>query len=170
MKKKLTGQLVAIKFTDRKEPIHGFVIDYNDDWTLLKYNPGDYLLDGYIILRHKNIWGYRRGAEEKFKEKIIKLKKQQPTDKEMVPISDLKTILTYLSGKFGVFNLFTKSESTCYPGKLKSIDSKLLVIDSLDTNGKWKGKIKFKPNEIRIIEFCSDYLNSLMLVANAPKK
>ena len=169
MNKKLTGQLISIKFTDRKTPIYGFVIDYNDGWTLLKYNVVDYVIDGYKILRHKNIQGFRRGRDERFREKVIKLKGQQPTDTEKIPLTDLKTILCFLSDKFGVFNLYTQSETACYPGRLKSIDNKKLVIYFLNTNGKWNGQMTFRPNDIRTIEFDSDYINSLKLVAGQTK-
>src|SRR6185436_4537039 len=152
MNKKLTGQLISIKFTDRKEPIYGFVIDYNEDWTLMKYNPVDYIIDGYIILRHKNIEGYRQ--------------KQGLNGSEKIPIDNLQTILSFLTKKFGVFQFYTKSETACYLGRLKSLDSKLLVIDFLDTDGKWNGQMKFRPNDIRTIEFKTDYINSLKLIAD----
>jgi len=45
-KKKYIGQLVSIEYTDRPAAIKGFVIDYNDAWTLLKYNRVDYVIDG----------------------------------------------------------------------------------------------------------------------------
>lgn len=41
--KKHIRQLVSVKFTDRKTPIDGYVVNYNDDWTLMKYNPDDYI-------------------------------------------------------------------------------------------------------------------------------
>lgn len=171
MNKKFIGQLISNKFTDRKAPVNGFVIDYNDSLTLMKHNPGDYIMDGYIILRHKNIQGYRQSEVEKFKEKVIRLKKQNSIRKKNIPISDLQTILTCFTKKFGVFQLSTKSETACYPGRLKSLDRKQLIIDFLDTDGKWNNQMKFRPNDIRLIEFQTDYLNSLKLVAdNARKK
>jgi hypothetical protein len=165
MSNKFTGELISIKFTDRKNPVYGFVIDYNEDWTLMKYNPVDYVMDGYIILRHKNIKGFQKNEEEKFKEKVIKLKKQSLKRNENIPITDLQTILSYLTKKFGVFQLSTKSESACYLGRLKSFDQKQFVIDCLDTKGKWKGQMKFRSNDIRTIEFQTDYINSLKLLA-----
>jgi hypothetical protein len=170
MKKKLIGQLITIKFTDRKSLICGFVIDYNDEWTLMKYNVVDFIIDGYIIFRHKNIEGFRRGKRELFHEKVIKLKGLQPTVNEIIPISNLQSILTYLNNKYGVFGYHTKSEKTYYIGRLKSLDKKKLVIDWLDTNGKWNGQRTCKPNDIRTIDFDTDYINSLKLVADKTRK
>jgi hypothetical protein len=164
-KKKHIGQLVSVKFTDRKTPIYGVVVDYSDAWTLMKYNPVDYIIDGYIIFRHKNIEGFRRNTEEKWREKVIKLKGLQPTDKEIIPLTDLETILKYLTDNIGVFQVYTKSETACYLGRLKSVDNKELVMDNLSPKGKWDGQMKFRTGDIRTIEFDTDYINSLKLVS-----
>jgi hypothetical protein len=167
--KKHIGELVSVKFSDRKNPVAGFVIDSNEDWTLLKYNTADYVMDGYIIYRHKNIEGIRREEEEKFREKVIKLKGLAPSPKEKTPLTDLPAILKYLTKKFGVFQFYTKSEKACYLGRVNSIDDKILVLDFLNPKGKWDGKMKFKLNEIREIEFDTDYINSLKLVSKTKK-
>jgi len=164
-KKKHIGQLISVKFKDRKAPIYGYVVDYNNDWTLMKYNPVDYIIDGYIIFRHKNIEGFRRDTDEKWREKVINLKGLQPTDKDIIPLKDLQTILKYLTDKFGVFQVYTKSETACYLGRLKSIDNKELVMDDLNPKGKWEGQMKFRTDDIRVIEFETDYINSLKLVS-----
>lgn len=168
-KKKHIGQLVSVTFTDRKTPISGYVVDYNDDWTLMKYNPVDYIIDGYVIVRHKNIKGYRREADEKWREKVINLKGLQPTEKDMITLLDLETILNYLSDNFGVFQVYTKSETACYLGRIHFIDNKELIMDNLDPKGKWVGQMKFKVGDIRTIEFDTDYINSLKLVSTSIK-
>lgn len=168
-KKKHIGQLVSVHFTDRKTPIDGYVVDYTDDWTLMKFNPVDYIIDGYIIFRNQNMEGLRRDSDEKWREKVINLKGLQPTEKEIIPLTDLETILKYLTNHFGVFQVYTKSESTCYLGRLKSIDKKELVMDNLNPKGKWEGQMKFRTGDIRVIEFDTDYINSLKLIATTKK-
>lgn len=165
--KKHIGRLISVKFTDRKIPIYGYVIDYNDDWTLMKYNPVDYIIDGYIIIRHKNIEGFHRDTGEKWREKVINLKGLQPTNKDIIPLTNLETILKYLTDNFDVFQVYTKSESICYLGRLKSIDKKDLILDNLNPKGKWDGQIDFRTGDIRVIEFDTDYINSLKLVSTS---
>jgi len=41
----------------------------------------------------------------------------------------------------------------------------LLTIDDFTTKGKWSGQEDFKVNDIRVIEFDTDYINSLKLVS-----
>lgn len=131
----------------------------------MKNNPVDYIIDGFIVFRHKNIEYLRRGADEKWIEKVINLKGLQPTHKDSIPLTDLETILKYLTDNFGVFQVYTKSETACYLGRLKSIDNKQLVMDKLNPKGKWSGQIKFRTGDIRVIEFDTDYINSLKLVS-----
>ena len=161
MRKPKIGDFLTLNFTDRKKPISGLLVDYNDDWTLIKYCPVDYIIDGYVIVRHKNIANATRDKAEQFKEKIIELKGLAITDKDMFPIDSLDSILANLTKKFGLFSLYTKSESACYLGKLKSLTEKQLIISYLNPQGKWDGEEQFKPNDIRVIEFDNDYINSI---------
>jgi hypothetical protein len=169
-KKKYIGQLISINFKDRPTPISGFVIDYNDEWTLLRQNPVDYIIDGYIIVRHKNIEGVSRKKEELFKERILKLKNLQPTWQNKMPLTDLNTILSYLTKKFGVFQFEQKSEKSCWLGSLISFDKKDFIIKPLLSNGKWDKDTLFFIKDLRTIEFDTDYINSLKLVEKDNKK
>ncbi len=166
-KKQYVGRLISIKYTDRKTPIAGYVVDYNAEWTLMKSNPVDYVIDGSVILKHKNVEGFRSSADEKFREKVIELKGIKLKKTDLVPLADLGSILGHLTKKYGLFLLYTKSETACYVGRLDSIDRKKLVIESLNTKGRWEGRMKFRPNDIRVIEFDTDYLNSLKLISDS---
>ena len=168
-KKRYIGELISIKYNDRPTPIYGFVIDYNDKWTLLKRNPVDYIIDGYIIVRHKNIEGIRRNVDEKFREKVIILKQQHLPDFANFPLIDLETILAYLTKKYGVFQFELKSEKRCYLGKMKSFSESTLTINWLNPRGVWAKQFHFRPNDIRTIEFNTDYINSLKLISKKKK-
>ncbi len=166
---KYLKKLVSLKFSDRNEIITGLVVDYNDDWTLMKYNTGDYIIDGYIIVRHKNIEGFKRDSVEKFTEKVLNLKGIETKEDEKIPLTDLETILKYLTKKFGVFQIYTKSEKASYLGRLISLSSKELIIENFNPKGKWDGQFTFRPGDLRTIEFDNDYINSLKLVAESRK-
>ena len=168
-KKKYIGQLVSIKYNDRPTPIFGFVINYNDEWTLIKHNPVDYVIDGYIILRHKNIEGFRWDANEKFREKVIMLKKQHLPNIPELTLTDLETILSSLTKRYEIFQFALKTEKACYLGKLKSLTTSKLTIDYLNPKGLWTKQMQFRPNDIRTIEFDTDYINSLKLVSKKQK-
>ena len=77
--KKYLGQLISIEFDDLKEIFSGFLIDYSEEWILLRKNPVDFVLDGYILLKHKKIKTIHRDEDHEFTEKIIRLKGEKTT-------------------------------------------------------------------------------------------
>src|SRR5580704_5990746 len=168
--KKYIGQLISIKYADRPTPFYGFVVDYNDDWTLMKSNPCDFCIDGYVILRHKNIEGFRRDESVRFKEKVIKLKGDHIPVIKKFQLTDIQTILSYLTEKFGLFAFYLKSEKLCYVGKLRFFEKSRLTIDYLTPKGIWAKQMQFRPGDIRTIEFDTDYLNSLKLFSEGKQK
>ncbi|MFI0490850.1 hypothetical protein [Flavobacterium sp.] len=164
---KYLRQLISIEFEDMKNIFSGFLIDYTEDWILLKYNPVDYILDGYVILLNKNIKSIDRDESEEFTEKVIKLKGLKTNASEIIPIKNFSTILHFLNDKFEIFQIATKREKAAYLGKLIEVNDEELIIDFLETRGKFGGELSFNPNKIRVIEFDTDYINSLKLVIDS---
>ncbi|MBD3584095.1 hypothetical protein [Flavobacterium selenitireducens] len=161
------NKLITIEFSDRKTLKTGFLIDFSCDWILLKSNPVDFVIDGFTIIRNKNIEAIYRDEDERFTEKVLRLKKLEPHENDKIPLDDIQTILNYINSKFGIFQFFKKSEKSIYPGRLKEINSKEIIIDWIDLKGIWSEERSFKLDKIRILEFDNDYLNSLKLVADS---
>jgi hypothetical protein len=171
IKKKYIGEVLSFKFqyVNSIEIYRGYLIDYNDDWTLLKYNANDYVRDGYIILRNKHIISYKQDEEENFHKKVLDLKGESVTQSDKIPMDNIKTILSYLTEKYGVFQFDLRSNTYCYIGKVKSIDKNSLTIDYLDSIGNWSETREYKLGNIRTIQYDSDYINSLLLVSKSNK-
>jgi hypothetical protein len=168
MEKKYLGQLLTFEFEYTSEIVNysGYLLDYNEEWVLLKHNTDDYVIDGYIILKNKHITRYKRDEPEKFTQKILDLKGEKPNSDEIIPIIDLKEILLLLSERFGIFQFNMKTNSSCWLGTVKKIIGSNLKIDYLTPRAKWVRTMPpFKLGNIRTIEFDTDYINSLMLVA-----
>jgi len=157
-------QLVAIEFTDKKEIFTGFLIDYSDEWILMRNNPVDYIIDGFVILRNKNIEAVHRDQDLEFTEKVIRLKGLKTNAEDIIPIRDLASIINYITNKYGIFQIAKKSAKSAYLGKLIELNDEELTIDFLDTKGQFGGELSFNPSKIRVIEFDTDYINSLKLV------
>lgn len=157
-------QLIAIEFEDKKELYTGFLIDYSDDWILLRNNPVDFILDGFVILRNRNIANIHRDEQVEFTEKVIRLKGVKTNAEDIIPIRDLDTIIRYLDKKYGVFQIAKKSAKSAYLGKLIELNNEELTIDFLDIRGEFGGELSFNPDKIRVIEFDTDYINSLKLL------
>lgn len=163
-------QLITIEFEDRKEIFSGFLIDYTNDWILIKNNPVDFIIDGYVILKNKNIRSITRDGDTAFTESVIRLKGLKTNSDEIIPLRDLSSILTFITNKYGIFQIAKKSEKAVYLGKLIKLDDEELVIDFLETRGKFGGELSINPNKIRVIEFDTDYINSLKLLVDERNK
>ncbi len=168
MDKKYIGQFLSFKFQFKNDTvvISGYLINFSEDWTLLKQCAFDYLVDGYILLNNKHITEFKRDREERFKEKVLDLKGQRPKAKENFDIKDTATILKYLSDKYGIFMFSQRTNGTCWLGKVKKIKGTDLKIDYLNPKGIWSNSMPtYKLGNIRTIEFDTDYINSLKLIA-----
>jgi hypothetical protein len=161
--KDLIGKFVSFKYRERKDVISGFLIDFNDDWTLIKYNPVDYVIDGYLILKTNNILKYIRGDFEEFREKVLRAKNIIPTDKDIFPITNLSETLQLVSDRFGAFKIEKKDDTVCFIGRLVKITKGNVIIREIDAKAKWVETEKYQIKSIRTIEFDSDYVNSLVL-------
>jgi hypothetical protein len=167
--KNLKNKLISFKYLDRKNPITGFLIDYNQDWTLIKYNPVDYIIDGYMILRSNLIKEYKRDDSEVFTEKVLLTKGYKPNRKDKIPLTDIGQTLKMISNKFGAFEIEKKDETVCFIGRFINITNYHVVIQEIDEKANWVELEKYRLSSIRIIQFDTDYNNTLILY-NRTKK
>jgi hypothetical protein len=130
--KDLKGKFVSFKYRDRKDIISGYLIDYNNDWTLIKCNPVDYIIDGYLILKTKKILKYRRDDYEKFREKVLIAKRIIPSDNDIFPITDISETLQLISKRFGAFKIEKKDETVCFVGRFLKMTKENLIIYNTD--------------------------------------
>jgi hypothetical protein len=167
---KYLRQLISIEFEDKKDVFSGFLIDWTEDWILLKNNPVDFIIDGYTILKNKNVKSIIQDKDHEFTERVIKLKGLKTSAEEIIPLKDLYSIINFLATKYMIFQITKKSDKAVYLGKLIEINEEELVIDFLGTEGEFDGEMSFKQNKIRVIEFDTDYINSLKLIVDEEKK
>lgn len=160
------NKLISIEFSDRKKNETGILLDFSGDWIFMRSNPVDFVIDGYTIIRNKNIESIYREEEEEFTERVIRLKKEQLDLEEKVPLDNIQNIFQFLNDRFGIFQFYKRSEKAVYPGRLNHIDETEIAIDWIDTRAKWSRKRNYKLKKIRIIEFENDYLKSLKLAAH----
>jgi hypothetical protein len=161
------NKLITIEFSDRKDVESGFLIDFSGDWILLKSSPVDFFIDGFTIIRNKNIEAIYHEEGEEFREKVIRLKGMNLKVNDKIPLDNIQKIFEYLHSKFGIFQFYKKSEKAIYPGRLSNINLQEITIDWIDMKGNWAEERTFKLNKIRIIEFENDYLKSLKMVADS---
>ena len=167
---KYLRQLISIEFEDKKDIFSGFLIDWTEDWILLKNNPVDFIIDGYTILKNKNVKSIIQDKDHEFTERVIKLKGLKTSAEEIIPLKDLSSIVNFLAEKYEIFQIAKKSDKAVYLGKLIELNEEELLIDFMGTEGEFDGEMSFKLDKIRVIEFDTDYINSLKLIVDQEKK
>jgi len=167
---KYLRQLITIEFEDKKDIFTGFLIDWTEDWILLKNNPVDFIIDGFTILKNKNVKSIIQDKDHEFTERVIKLKGLKTSAEEIIPLTSLESIIQFLANKYEIFQIAKKSDKAVYLGKLMECDDKELVMDFLGPEGEFEGVMSFKNSKIRVIEFDTDYINSLKLIVEENSK
>lgn len=163
--KKLLNKLIIIEFED-KEPQKGILINYSKDWFLIKANPVDFILDGYSAVKNYNVKNITINDDTEFVEKAMKLK-GIPVDKKAHKISlkNFDSIIESVNKNFEIFSLAKKKGDAIYPGKLKKLTDQKIILTWIDLKANWGENREFTKEKIRTIDFDTDYLVSLKLLA-----
>ncbi|WP_146146865.1 hypothetical protein [Taibaiella chishuiensis] len=157
--KKHINKCLSFDVRKRKDSICGIVLDYTNDWTLIRYNPVDFVIDGYMLINNRKIKGYRRGSKELLVEKVIQLKALKPPHQAM--IVDLQTVLAAIDG---LLQIELKAADTTYITRLNEIQEDSLTGLSIKTNGRTGKKMNILVEDIWTIQFDNDYTTSLELL------
>lgn len=162
------GNLVELKYKDSEELIEGVLLATNDNFSLLLQNTFDYETDGYIICNHQKIEYYRSTPEQDFKALVLKLKGVHEQSHPNIKMESVKQMLQDIKQGYGMCQLALYSEEdACYVGYYQSVKGKDVVLKDVDIWGVPDDEEGYYPlNDIRTIEFGTDYLKSLQLVAD----
>lgn len=162
MTKEMIGKLITIKYRERQNLISGILIDFNEQYTLLSYNPVDFILDGYILLNTKNVLKYKYGEDEQFKYNIIS-NTYNMTDMYPIDIKEnTSNVISLLYNRYRYLGIELKDESVMMIGEIISNDKSILCLKLINPQGvidKHTTRINIK--KIRIIYFDTHYINSL---------
>lgn len=160
--KRYVGKFLTFQFQGRKDNISGIVLEYNDDYTLIR-TCIDYRLDGYTIFKNEKV-EFIQGDFEKRAARILKLKKYLPGKELTIPIDTLENILVYVGQKYRLIQLDTRKGDAFDVVDYRGRVGKLYHFEELTTNAKWRYKLQLSERECRFIHFDNDYLNSLKLI------
>jgi hypothetical protein len=141
---------------DEDSIIKGVLMDYNENWTLIASNPVDFVLDGYMIINNRAIKQFKH-IENKIESKIFKIKL---CDKIII---DLNSFFNF----FNLNKIIISVELENFDfliGKIVTNDGVTIDFQKLDANAEWMEIVKINIDDIYIIEFDTDYINSLCLV------
>jgi len=158
------GKLIEFKLKNNEDILTGILINYSEEWTVLCNNPVDYVLDGIAIIRNTVIDKYRFVPEEEIKPRILKLK--MPKIKiEQIDISNTDKLFQDLFEKNIIFSISNFKKNTFLIGRIESIQNTSLKFKLITSNAKWVGEKDINFSKIQLMEFDTDYINSISMIA-----
>ncbi len=161
------NKVISLTYSDRDENISGMVLEHNNLWTLLAYNPVDYVHDGYTIVNHKHLDGFDINEHDKVVEKVFALKGVENSHTNM-QLSNICESISYLSQHYPLFQIEPYAdEDICFIGKIISAENGYITMKHITPNAQWENELEqYDIESIRTISYDSDYLISLNLLAN----
>jgi hypothetical protein len=162
MRKSQIGKLFTFKFPKRKNEIQGIVLDYTDEWTLIK-RTYDYGADGFTVFKNDKV-EVIQDEYEKFAAKIFQLKNYSSLKEPKIPIDTPEGLLSFIDKKYRLIQVDTSDGEAFDVVKYLGRENNLYLFDELTTRAKWRYKLKLPAKELKYISFNNDYLNSLKLV------
>ena len=157
------GQLFTFKIPFRKETLSGIILNYNDEWVLIR-RISEYRLDGYTIFENTDKLIYSRGVYEKFVTRILNKKKYNYKKDLLIPISDTVQMLNEITQKYILIQLDARKGDAFDVVKFVGTKSDVFLFKELTVNAKWRYNLQLQRREIVCISYDNDYLNSLKLV------
>ncbi|MBA2335211.1 MAG: hypothetical protein M3449_01500 [Acidobacteriota bacterium] len=148
--------------------LHGFVLACNDDFTLLNvFDNGLFILDGYCVLRNKDVKSYAVYDDENyFLNEVIRFKKIRPKFLPKISISSWIDLVRSIAESFPFLVVFTENlhKNECYIGKVTEIKAKSLLMLEIDPDACWENTTKYKFADVTMVKFGGHYENTLALV------
>lgn len=162
--KELINRSIEFNIKDQPESIKGILLDYSEEWSLLHNNPVDYVIDGQLIIKNNQILNYKVDSLTVLKSKILLKKQKMLSNQFKINIENSKTIFQYLFKEKIIFSITINKTNRFLIGRIKSIAGKKLFFEIITTKAKWSDVNEINIDEINIMEFNSDYINSLLLI------
>lgn len=143
---------------------NGFFFQTGKKWILLKDNPFDFILDGFLCIRKKHV--LREVAlDNSLKNAIFNLKRNSQKKEHLIDINlnDDSRLFNYFIQTDSLIQVCLARQDSTLVGKPMAANENSFRMRLLSTKGKWLNEFNFKYDQIRTINFESDYLKSFQL-------
>lgn len=151
--------LIDIKIKRRPNIISGIKIQEGVSWLLIKYNPVDYVLDGYGLINKKFLQKTISVNKNDIKYKILELKAQHLC-LDKYDLDDTLALFSFLKENKTFIQVELESDDYCLIGVVHKINEKSFVLNEISTKGKFIKLENIKYNTVRNIYLNNDYLKS----------
>lgn len=158
-----------------KSKEYGFVLDCNDDFTLIQLFDYDWFAtDGYCVFRNESVKTFRvYDKEEYFLNEVVKSKKIEPKIVPEISIESWETILQTVNDNFNLIVIESELiyKNQCNIGKLKKLGKKSFSLIEIQTDASWDDTpTKYKFKDLTKVYFNRAYENTLWEISENRKE
>ena len=151
----------------------GFILDSNEDFTLVNTVDEDAGSIGFEVFRNKTVKSFQVYSDSDWRESIVvKLKNIRPKKRPNISIDSIQDLIETANENFPLIVIHREGimNDACWVGKVLEIRKKSFLMQEISPNAEWDEKpTKFKFKDITKIEFGNGYENNLALVAEHRK-
>ena len=162
-------KLIEFKIRGFKELVKGILVDSGTQWSLIRLNVVDYVLDGFQFTNNKYVVSEHEKTECSMLHRILFIKNKAesiPYLKDSNILDENSLLYSYLKSNKVLVAVCLHREDILYVGKIKDVRPKSFVFDTYDTELQKSGIMNIEFTKVRYIQMHTDYLDSLSLLLN----
>jgi hypothetical protein len=156
------SQLVEFEIIEWKNPIKGLYIYQGSEWIIVHGNPVDYQVDGFYLIFKSHIKKIRRSKKDIFRNKVILSCDKINNPRLNLDIDGTVEILRQIGFSYEIIAIQSEFETSLCVGIIEKITDSEIFFREIDTKGEIIGNKSAVLASIRLIEFDTDYLTSLL--------
>ena len=156
-------ELVEIKIKRFKEPVTGILLGNGTQWSLVKLNVVDYVLDGFQFTNKRYVASNCPIKEDTLQYRILAIKNSSK-DIDLNILEEDKLLYSFLKNSNILVAICLHREDILYVGKIKGVNTKSFILESYDTELRESGIMNIEFDKVRYIQMHTDYLDSLSLI------
>jgi hypothetical protein len=151
------------------DTIQGIVLSKGTQWTLIKYIPNDFLVDGIAFINNKYLVGMTKTENDHFKEKVLKLKNIDFSTAFGYNLQEDEPLFSELMLEKGLIQIYLQDKDRSYIGNILKVSNKSFRYRMLSIKAIWLKDYPINYSSVRMIHVNNDYLKSLTLLLELDK-
>lgn len=162
-------KIITFKIRRFKEFVTGILLASGTQWSLIRLNVVDYVLDGYQFTNKKFVVceSEIKKCTMLYRILSIKSRKADISSLENLDILDDNEMLySFLKRNEILVAICLHREDVLYIGTIKDVGTKSFILDSYDTELRKSGIMNIEFAKVRYVQMHTDYLDSLCLLLN----
>ncbi len=150
------------------QKLNGYVLDYNDYWTILHYE-NDFELNGYTVIRNDLIKRYRELNDyRKVTKRALKRFGHIPKSPGAIDLKDINSVLISVNKIFPLITVHRelRDNTVCFIGSIAKITPKTITLAEISPGAEFAGLHRINSGEITKIDFGARYEKTLWELAS----